>query len=100
MLGDPDMTLHRMQLEYEEYIKDRDTDYPEHRELKMPFAKKTSQTTYECTLDEVKAMFAEKLSVDVSTVSVHYVIEEVDTDPLDRFPGHKAVTKIRVTVNS
>jgi hypothetical protein len=29
MLGDPDATLHRMQLEWEEYVKERDTEYKE-----------------------------------------------------------------------
>lgn len=66
----------------------------------MPFTKKSSQSTYECTLGDAKEMFAEKLGVDVSTISVHYVIEEVDADPLDRFPGRNDVTKIRITVNS
>jgi hypothetical protein len=56
-------------------------------------------TTYEVGLDEVKKMFAEKLCVDVEKVSVHYKIEEVGGDCMDRFRGVDTVTQIQVTVN-
>ena len=61
---------------------------------------KTSQTTYECTLEAIKDMIADRLDVDVKNVTVDYVIQEVGGDPLDRYPGRNEVTKICVTVKN
>jgi hypothetical protein len=59
---------------------------------------KSKILTYEFGLDEMKALIASDLKVHVDRVSVEYVIQEVGGDPMDRFPGHKQVTGVRVTV--
>lgn len=53
---------------------------------------------YEFSLDVIKDMIADKLETHPDNITVTYVIEEVDCDPMDRFPGHDEVTKIRVKV--
>lgn len=60
---------------------------------------KTTVSTYEFDLDAMKALIAADLNVAQSTINVEYVIQEVGGDPMDRFPGHKQVTKVKVTVN-
>lgn len=60
---------------------------------------KAKSTTYEFDLPEMAKMLAAALEVRPSAVSVEYVIQEVGADPMDRFPGHKQVTGVRVTVN-
>ena len=62
----------------------------------MKLQAKTS--VYHFDLDDIKGMIAENLEVDPSKVSVHYRIEEVGGDYMDRFPGTKQVTRIEVTV--
>ena len=59
---------------------------------------KSKVLTYEFGLDEMKALIAQDLRVNVDRVTVEYVIQEVGGDPMDRFPGHKQVTGVRVTV--
>jgi hypothetical protein len=59
---------------------------------------KSKILTYEFGLDEMKALIAADLKVNVNRVDVTYVIQEVGGDPMDRFPGHNQVTKVRVTV--
>lgn len=57
-----------------------------------------SSVTYEIAPDAVKQLIAKDLIVPPETIDVHYVIQEVGGDPLDRYPGTPTVTKIRVTV--
>lgn len=59
---------------------------------------KSKVLTYEFDLDTMKKLIAEDLKVSVDRVTVEYVIQEVGGDPMDRFPGHKQVTGVRVTV--
>ncbi len=61
---------------------------------------KTTLTTYEFDLDSMKALIAKDLDVHPQLVEVTYVIQEVGADPMDRFPGTKQVTKIRVTLTN
>ena len=60
----------------------------------------SNKLTYEFSPDEIKKLIATELKVDVNKVSVDYLLQEVNGDPLDRFPGVLTVTKIRVTVNN
>jgi hypothetical protein len=60
---------------------------------------KASTSTYEFSLDDLRALIAADLSVPTSSVTVEYVIQEVGQDPMDRYPGHKQVTKIKVSVD-
>lgn len=57
-------------------------------------------TTYEFSPKALDELIAKDLGVPLGMVSVHYVIEEVGGDPMDRFRGTDTVTKIRVTVKS
>jgi hypothetical protein len=59
---------------------------------------KSKILTYEFGLAEMKTLIAQDLKVHVDRVNVEYVIQEVGGDPMDRFPGHKQVTGVRVTV--
>ena len=61
---------------------------------------KAKKVEYSFTLDDIKGLIAEKLQVPLQYVSVHYMIQEVGADPMDRFPGTKEVTEINVTVTS
>ena len=61
---------------------------------------KAKKIEYSFTLDDNKKLIAEKLGVSEGTIKVHYKIQEVNADPLDRFPGTKEVTEIKVTVTS
>jgi len=61
---------------------------------------KAKTAEYLFTLNDIKGLIAEKLQVPLQYVSVHYRIQEVGMDPLDRFPGTKEVTEINVTVTS
>jgi len=58
----------------------------------------TRTTVYEFTPDDLKELITNDLYEDVANVTVEYVIQEVGGDPMDRYPGTKQVTKIRVTV--
>jgi hypothetical protein len=55
-------------------------------------------TTYEFTLEAMQALIANDINQPVEKVDVEYVIEEVGADPMDRYPGVKRVTLIRVRV--
>lgn len=56
-------------------------------------------TTYEFSLEDIKNLITESLSLKQGEkASVDFVIEEVGGDPLDRFPGTKQVTKVRVKI--
>lgn len=59
---------------------------------------KAQQTTYEFSLEQINLLVALDLGVASEQVSVEYVIQEVGGDPMDRYPGTKQVTKIRVIV--
>lgn len=59
---------------------------------------KSTTVTYDVSLENIKAMIARDLEVDVHEVQVEYVIREVGGDYLDRYPGTKQVTSVRVTV--
>ena len=63
----------------------------------MPGILQSTVSTYEFTLDQMKALVAADLDCKVEDIDVEYVIREVGGDPLDRFPGHKQVTSVRVT---
>ena len=56
------------------------------------------KTTYEFALEDMEKLIAAELNVQVSTVTVEYVIQEVGGDCMDR-GGYDKVTKIRVTVD-
>lgn len=55
---------------------------------------------YEFSLEDVKHLICTDLNVSPNSVTVEYVIQEVGGDPMDRFPGHKQVTGVRVTVTN
>jgi len=59
---------------------------------------KETKVIYELVPDQIKVLIANDLDVPVEKVSVHYVIQEVGGDPLDRYRGTDTVTKIMVTV--
>lgn len=60
---------------------------------------KAKTTTYEFDLNEIKGLIVSELCVPESAVTVEYVIQEVGGDPMDRYPGTKQVTKVRVTID-
>lgn len=55
-------------------------------------------TVYEVSLEDMRKLVAADLGVPESRITVDYVIEEVGGDPMDRFPGYKQVTKVRIRV--
>lgn len=59
---------------------------------------KPSTRTLEYKLEEIQKLIAHDMGVDPKHVEVKYVIQEVGADVLDRYPGTKQVTSIRVTV--
>jgi hypothetical protein len=61
---------------------------------------KAKKVQYSFTLDDIKGLIAEKLQVPLQYVDVHYRIQEVGGDPMDRFPGTDQVTEINVTVTN
>ena len=63
----------------------------------MPGVLKSTVSTYEFTLEQLKQLISVDLGCSPTNLDVTYVIEEVGGDPMDRFPGTKTVTKIRVT---
>ena len=64
----------------------------------MPILKSKS-TEYSYRLNEIKRLIAKDLEVEDSSISVNYVIREVNCDPMDRYPGTLEVVSIKVTVN-
>ena len=61
----------------------------------------TAKTTeYEVTPEEIAKLIAKDLNKPVEKVRVEFVIGEVGGDPMDRYPGTKTVTKIRVIVDN
>ena len=60
--------------------------------------KEVTEHRYTVMPDAIKALIAQDLKVPVECVKIHFVIEEVGCDPLDRFPGRDEVTKVQVTV--
>lgn len=58
---------------------------------------KKTTVTYEIKPEDIKRLIAQDLEVPESEISVDFVIQEVGGDPMDRFPGVKTVTKIRIT---
>lgn len=63
----------------------------------MPGVLKSTVSTYEFTLEQLRKLIADDLDCAAVSIDVEYVIQEVGGDPMDRFPGHKKVTGIRVT---
>jgi hypothetical protein len=61
---------------------------------------KSNISTYEFSLDEIKELICADLQLEIDQVTVEYVIEEVNSDPMDRYRGTDEVTKIRVTVKN
>jgi len=59
---------------------------------------KSKVAVYEFGLPDMVKLIATDLGVSPSMISVEYMIQEVGGDPMDRFPGHKQVTGVRVTV--
>lgn len=57
------------------------------------------KVTYEYTPEDIAILIAHEHGVDPNDIEVNYVIEEINGDPMDRFPGTDTVTKIRVTVD-
>jgi hypothetical protein len=60
----------------------------------MPATKTT--TTVEYPIDEFNALIKDKLFKG-KDVTIYYVIQEVGGDYLDRYPGTKEVTKVKIT---
>jgi hypothetical protein len=58
-----------------------------------------STQTYEFSPHDIRMLIAADLEVPFEQVTVVYDIQEISSDPFDRFPGVNHVTKIRVTVN-
>jgi hypothetical protein len=54
-------------------------------------------TTVEYPVGEFKSMVAELMFAGKRNIKVEFLIQEVGGDPLDRFPGHNEVTKVRVS---
>lgn len=61
---------------------------------------KSRVSTYEFSLVDIKQLICTDLNVSANSVTVDYIIQEVGGDPMDRFPGHKQVTGVRVTVTN
>lgn len=60
---------------------------------------KSKTISYSFSPGEIKKLIAKDLGVDESKVTVRYVIEEVDGDPMDRYPGIDTVVSIEVTID-
>ena len=60
--------------------------------------KKERTTTYLLPLSDVKQAIIGWLSLDGKVAKFDFVIQEVGGDSLDRFPGVKALTEVRVVV--
>ena len=63
----------------------------------MPGVLTSTVSTYEFSLDQMKALIAADLECKVEDLHVEYVIREVGGDPMDRFPGVDQVVAVRVT---
>lgn len=61
---------------------------------------KSIVTTYEFSTASIVGLIAADLNVKEENVKVHFVIQEVGGDPMDRYRGTNTVTKIQVTVKS
>jgi hypothetical protein len=59
----------------------------------------STKKTFEISLDNAVEMFAEAIGTTKEKAKVEYVIREVGADLMDRFPGTKQVTAIRITVS-
>jgi hypothetical protein len=62
----------------------------------MPGVLKSNVSTYEFTLEQMRQLISVDLGCSPTSLEVEFVIEEVAADPMDRFPGRKEVTKVRV----
>ncbi len=60
----------------------------------MAITKTTTVVDY--PVDDFKAIVADKI-FEGRDVTIDFVIQEVGGDPMDRFPGHKTVTRVRVS---
>ena len=64
----------------------------------MPILQKRI-SEYTIPLDGIKELIASDMKLPVEAISIHYVIQEVGGDFMDRFPGTPTVTCIKVTVD-
>ena len=53
-------------------------------------------TVVEYPVDEFRSLLKEKV-FGGKEIAVDFVIQEVGGDPLDRFPGHDGVTRVRIS---
>lgn len=53
-------------------------------------------TVVEYPVDEFKSLLKERV-FGGKEIAVEFVIQEVGGDPMDRFPGHDTVTRVRVS---
>lgn len=63
----------------------------------MPGLLKSNVSTFEFSLEQMKQLISVDLGCSPTSLDVEFVIEEVGGDPMDRYPGTKKVTKVRVT---
>jgi len=64
----------------------------------MPGILQAKISIYEFSIEELTRLIAVDMGTTTDKIDVRFVIEEVGADPMDRFPGHKEVTKISVTL--
>lgn len=55
-------------------------------------------TVVDYPVDEFNSLLKEKI-FEGKDIKVEFVIKEVFADPMDRFPGHNEVTRVRVSFN-
>lgn len=55
-------------------------------------------TTVEYPIEEFKTLLQDKLFVR-KDVKIEFVVQKVGADPLDRHPGHNAVTSVKISFN-
>lgn len=59
---------------------------------------KSKLTTYEFSLDEIKALIANDLELPVEVISVEFVQQDMSNERFDTHPNYQ-VTKLRVNVD-
>lgn len=58
-----------------------------------------TSTIYEFLPEQINELLGKAIGAPIgSTVAVEYVIQKVGGDPMDRYPGTDAITKVRITV--
>jgi hypothetical protein len=62
---------------------------------------KSNKTTYEFSLDDMRALIANDLGVDLNKVTVTYAMGQTGPgDPMDRYPAPRGVVGVLVTVDN